>query len=464
MAVTGVKRLGRLAHLTLYLKDRWRCLNDLQSAIEAAEEAGQVVSGERDLLGELQSLLEQANDSLSDIERGESDTATSVEEHLSAIETITDDVRWDVSDDAAAQILDRVAKLAEQAASQKVRTDNYQARISEWHKLREDLAAAVENANKVYAPVGNEKRILDKLKALVNGADRALAARDNDSVEDALKKLDKLKDESGDLAAIAKKVEEKLPDAKMLSRQADLLLIRSDLANNRYQYTLLLRTPREPGTPGIDIQDESTMVVEDHKFFEDAMNEITAQINNGLVRSFKPPAPVTTDGAAGTPAGAPPAPPPDGLVAAVGVTAPVPAAPPQPAPPAGEAQAQAVGGNGAAAGAAPAAPGSVNTNEDVLRLRLVNAPPAQVNQTAADLVQDIGDLLYRLVVPETMQRFLTETKSSLTIRTNDVELPWELIARPDAGRPRVPLPRAACRPHAHRPGFPPPGDKERPHR
>ena len=39
----------------------------------------------------------------------------------------------------------------------------------------------------------------------------------------------------------------------------------------------LAPTPCEAWHPGIDIEDESTMVVEDYKFFEDVMNEITAR-------------------------------------------------------------------------------------------------------------------------------------------------------------------------------------------
>lgn len=435
MAVTGVRWLGRLARLTRSLEARWRCLGDLRAAAETAEQAGLMVTGEKELLASLQTLLDEADAALERLERGEGGAGAGIEERLSAIETIADDVQWEVADDAVVQLNAKVKALVEQAEKQKTQAADYQSQVIEWQKRIEELTVAVRNADRALAPVSNEKRVLARLEALVKGADRELAGNRYTAVADALGKLAKITEEAGDPTVIAHKVEEKLPGAKALARQADLLLIRSDLAKDRYQYTLLLRTPREPGTPGIDIQDESTMVAEDHKFFEDAMNDITKQINSGLVRSFKPQAPPVADGAA-PPAGAtaapvPAAPPlPEGLVGAVGPAAP----PPVPVAPeaalgAPAAAATAAGGDGAtavtAAAIAALAPGDA---DDQRGFRLVSSPPAaQVQRPAAELVQDIGDLMYRLVVPETMQRFLIETKSSLTIRTNDVELPWELM-------------------------------------
>ena len=43
------------------------------------------------------------------------------------------------------------------------------------------------------------------------------------------------------------------------------------------------------------------------------------------------------------------------------------------------------------------------------------------------LLQDMGDFMYRLFMPEWMQHYLRETPSALMITTNDLELPWELM-------------------------------------
>ena len=44
-----------------------------------------------------------------------------------------------------------------------------------------------------------------------------------------------------------------------------------------------------------------------------------------------------------------------------------------------------------------------------------------------DLVRDVGELLYRLVIPEQMHTYLSGDPVSLTITTNDLEIPWELM-------------------------------------
>jgi hypothetical protein len=83
--------------------------------------------------------------------------------------------------------------------------------------------------------------------------------------------------------------------------------------------------------------------------------------------------------------------------------------------------------------------------------------PAPAAEPLDSELRDVGDLLYRLVVPDNIQRLLESTQSSLTIATNDLELPWELIfgagqhlalTRPVA---RMPLGRAQPRPGNPRP-------------
>lgn len=42
-------------------------------------------------------------------------------------------------------------------------------------------------------------------------------------------------------------------------------------------------------------------------------------------------------------------------------------------------------------------------------------------------LRNVGDLMYRLFVPDPVQRLLTDSACSFTITTNDLELPWELM-------------------------------------
>jgi hypothetical protein len=50
-----------------------------------------------------------------------------------------------------------------------------------------------------------------------------------------------------------------------------------------------------------------------------------------------------------------------------------------------------------------------------------------LGQKSTDLIGDLGRRLYRLVMPEDMQRYLQDNPCSVTITTNDLELPWELM-------------------------------------
>jgi CHAT domain-containing protein len=44
-----------------------------------------------------------------------------------------------------------------------------------------------------------------------------------------------------------------------------------------------------------------------------------------------------------------------------------------------------------------------------------------------EMARDVGDLMYRLFMPEQMQSYLGDTPCSVTITTNDLALPWELM-------------------------------------
>lgn len=44
-----------------------------------------------------------------------------------------------------------------------------------------------------------------------------------------------------------------------------------------------------------------------------------------------------------------------------------------------------------------------------------------------DDLRDVGQLMYHLIVPDTMQRLLGDTDAPLSVATNDLQLPWELM-------------------------------------
>ena len=58
--------------------------------------------------------------------------------------------------------------------------------------------------------------------------------------------------------------------------------------------------------------------------------------------------------------------------------------------------------------------------------------PENAGEGAAEIglteqLRNVGDLMYRLFVPDSVQRLLTDYACSFTITTNDLELPWELM-------------------------------------
>ena len=173
------------------------------------------------------------------------------------------------------------------------------------------------------------------------------------------------------------------------ARQADLLFLQApppDTVNNRYAYTLLLRTPSELGAHGINIQDTSTLGRQDHDEIRGIISRITAAIEKGAVR------------------GGP----------ATGVVAPqTESAPTMPV-------------------SGVSAPG-VSSLDELQRRRTrqyiygATAPEDLKRVNYSELLQQIGDLMYRLFMPEQMRRYIADNPCSLTITTNDLELPWELM-------------------------------------
>src|SRR5215212_6457490 len=57
--------------------------------------------------------------------------------------------------------------------------------------------------------------------------------------------------------------------------------------------------------------------------------------------------------------------------------------------------------------------------------------PLLATPPTSKLLQHVGDLMFRLLIPEQMQSYLLDSAASklgsLTITTNDHELPWELM-------------------------------------
>jgi hypothetical protein len=354
-----VTRLAKYARLHY---ERWQLCDEIEEVLEPIERACiWTVVGEKSLLTQLIDRLQKSLELFQGIADHPSDEA------LEQLDVLLEDETWEVARQVFGELKQRFDKQQEMIR-------RYTEQVAEWRDRVLNLGRQLEKARRVRAPVLREEDELRQLEALVAGADRYLKEPNFVDLAKALHQLTGLGESPQQLAC---HLDGKEKEGRQFTQQADLLLLQSplDARSRRVQYTVLLRTPSEPGTHGINIESSSTLVAEDSAELRSALDRVTEAINQGLSSRI-------------------------GL-----------------AQPADETN---------VAGALPAR-------------NLVTAPPGDRTIAAPigpnDLIRDAGELLYRLVIPEQMQQFLiarSETpRFSLTITTNDLELPWELMFMED---------------------------------
>ncbi len=65
---------------------------------------------------------------------------------------------------------------------------------------------------------------------------------------------------------------------------------------------------------------------------------------------------------------------------------------------------------------------------DITRSSSFSSVESDKSSSLADELSQIGQLIYRLFIPEQIRRYLSLHHASLTITTDDLELPWELMS------------------------------------
>jgi CHAT domain-containing protein len=355
---SGRRRLGSLTDLARYARvhhDRWQLCDQIEEILDPIKRAGiWTVVGETGLLTQLIDRVQRSLELFHAIAQHPSEDA------LEELETLLEDETWDVAVQVLRELRDRLDKQQEMIR-------HYAEQVAEWRdRVVDDLRKCLERARKAQAPVLREVNEFRQLDALVARADRMLKEPNYVEVAKTLHQLAGLGEAPRQLA---EQLDKKEKEGRQFTQQADLLLLQSplDTHSRRLQYTVLLRTPSEPGTHGINIESSSTLVEEDSTELRSALDRVTEAINHGLCRRVD-------------------------LAQTAGLAI------------------------GAVAG---------------MTRNLVTGPAGDRTITPPvppnELIQDAGELLYRLVIPEQMQPFLTGTPFSLTITTNDLELPWELM-------------------------------------
>jgi hypothetical protein len=361
--------LQQFAGLVASLLERRETVREMKRIADEIQRGGIiVVTGEATIIRNLEERLVSAAALLGSLSSPGSANQRSLEEFEARLET----VEWAVVPSLQKELR---SKLLQQADILRPFLDQ----LTKWRSLIDSTQQLLGDGLKARAPIFAEQRSLQRYEACVTAAERALREQQYRSL---IQSLGGLPPDFQEVESIRALIRDKINNTGQISRQADLLLLRSplDAQHRRYQYTMLLRTASEPGSHGVNIQDSSTLVEQDRSDVSVLIKNITEAIDRGLALDF-----------AQRKAGL--------------SSAPTPAS---------------VGGNPESASAA---------SESVSRRFVVGdtGPESSAPDKLNVLLQEMGDMMFRLLMPEWTHQYLKETSCSVMITTNDLELPWELM-------------------------------------
>jgi CHAT domain-containing protein len=326
------------------------------------------VEGEIALQQSLVELLQRARSVLRELAAAEDPAAVAaliaqLNEHL-------DDVRWDLLEDT-------VKRLAVKQRQQDELLQRYKGEVDRYRVLVNQLRTALDNAARVHAPVRRDVERLRRLEARLMQADRTLVNFEQ-PFPLLVETVKALEVESAPLDEELKTIATVSQETERFVRNADLLLIQSPLdLHGRYQYEVAMRLAGEPGAHSGNVQGTVRLVQQDRELMQYAIKQITG-IVTGRVR-----------------------------------------------------EAEERRGRGQPE-RSTAQPLPTEESEDIrgaVRAYIFGQEQTVVPPDAplSSLVREMGDLMYRLFVPEDVENFLTTTTCSLTLATNDLELPWEFM-------------------------------------
>ncbi|MEZ4868379.1 MAG: CHAT domain-containing protein [Caldilineaceae bacterium] len=370
------------------------------------------VEADMQLLQELQQILSDAQRALQELVHSPSRDA--IVQCIVTVQTLLADGKWD----AALTVKDRLAEKLNDLAKL---VQGYRAELAPQNENIRRLRLAVNRAIAARAPIRTQAKRLERLEALQMTVERVL--RGEQPINDLLSALKTLAAESATIDTDLVQIEQDTEQTERFSRQADLLLLQSPLDQfGRYHYAVLLRTPSEPGAHGINVQGSSTLVAQDRTLMGDAIERITEAVERGSVRGAHdlPAAPVPVGEADPLAESPPVANGPENTPPDIAVAVPEPGADNEVllSPP-----------SAAHEPLHPLTPDAALATRAATRHFVfgpAKAAPTQVLDVT-NLVREMGDLMYRLFMPEQMQQYLRDTQCALTITTNDLELPWEFM-------------------------------------
>ncbi|HEX8246552.1 MAG TPA: hypothetical protein VF599_00080, partial [Pyrinomonadaceae bacterium] len=382
MAQSTTSYLKRFAILVLDIEEKRKLCDELhKQAEQLAVTKLLMVEGEILKINKLQEMLREVINKMQYLkqatQRAEADGL------LSAIEAILSDIQWELVDDIKNSLINKTA-------SQNKIIQDYETQLAEWQKLSGEIDSALDDAKKARAPSRQYEIEFTKFQAQVDQAARAFDEFDFALLQKLLSDLQKSPPRQS--AEYVNDIRKYVEMSQQFVRQADLLLLRAPMdLYKRFPYTVLLRTPSEPGTHGINIQGASTIVRQDRDEISEILKQITGAVSSDFRSGF-----VLNNESSSINIGLAKAPPPDENTAA-------------------------------AAAGGETAPANTFT-ENVRGFEFDAEPTGTPFANNNELLTDVGDLMFRLLMPEQMQTYLYENSCSITITTNDLELPWELMS------------------------------------
>jgi hypothetical protein len=326
------------------------------------------VEGESALYESLDTLLGQARALVWQIANAD---AASIPGIIAQLNELLTDVQWELLEET-------IKGLATKRRQQDELLQQYKGQV-ERHRLEyNSLKVALEQAARVHAPVRLYAEQLRRMESRLRQADRTLVNFEQ-PFPVLVEAVQALAQESGQLEGALKRIEQTVRETERIIRNADLLLMQAPLDfYSRYQYEVGLRIAGEPGAHGVNVQASIKLVQQDRELMQHAIKQITAVVT-GQARKESTPEAVTAEAST-----EPPTP-----VVAV----------------------------------------ETEATRSALRAYLFGETEPGVELTAplSSLVREMGDLMYRLFLPDTVQEYLRTTTCSLTVATNDLELPWEFM-------------------------------------
>jgi len=367
-------RVARLAQLIMQLQLRSGYVERLDALIAelAASQLFQV-TGEHGLAAELHQLLAEAQPVLTELA---APSALVVDEALDRLENINHSPLWELEREASTRLEAALPVVQASIAEMKADLLRLQAAVTESWKELDDA--------REYGVVDPERQArTSAVEGLLKQAETDATHQRYGRVGLALTQIAQIGDLGGTEDKLAFRLAAAHERVGQVVRHSELVLIRSEGPGSVLEYTALLRIPRSD-VQRVDLFASSVLVVRDRSTLTKIVRDVAAVVDRN-VRSARSMAATLADPKAG--------------------------AKPDSDADAGENKGPA-------------------TDPPVTRQFVLDAPAGPDADLLANLTEDlreVGQLMYTLFLPDEMQRLLSEARGSLTVTTNDLELPWELL-------------------------------------